>query len=637
MSDIAYPIAPAKDFEELKFLVGENLRVLFEEKQDTQISETIYTTNVTVNQWEQIAGLGANVKFIGQYDDFNAAIASIGSTVTTLIVDAACSMSAAVTVPTTCGIVITKSGSINNGGHNLTINGPFEAGLYQVFSGAGSVAGLGFVNAMWFGAVADSSTDNATAFTKAAAAVNAQTNSTLWIPESKALYYDFSSGFSITADRAKLICDGELRYTGTSGAAITLGEAALAFNISAEIRLHKQNLDWTETCTGVRLMGLRQANVTIHKASRFTYGIEFNGAGGTYYSHFHLTEIINNRIGLYFGGDSGTMNANNFYGGQFYDSNLGGANYGSSYGIYIPYDATWPVQGNTFYSPRFETNTSKKIRNYISCGGTANTFIHPRFEDACSDIQVRFITGSAQNVIVTNDSGWIYDQSNLNSIIDSRGYIKLAKHAMHSYSASSANYVTWLTGHRWINYGINSRGDSPGKICITAGSYLPAPGITADTSNGSGTVTVSDASKVVTGYYINIVGVTGPLRITRRNCIDNELSVSPVADATVNGAALTMQNPTFVNEAPVFLSGNVIWDPGSIADGDERAETCTVTGAVLGDYVIASCSIDVEDLTLTANVTSADTVTFVLANNIGAAKDLGSAAFRAIVLKHSLC
>jgi len=73
------------------------------------------------------------------------------------------------------------------------------------------------------------------------------------------------------------------------------------------------------------------------------------------------------------------------------------------------------------------------------------------------------------------------------------------------------------------------------------------------------------------------------------------------------------------------LKGSDTWDAASIADGDEEAKDVTVTGAVVGDYAKASLSIDILDLVLDAQVTAADTVTCVLANNTGGAIDLASA------------
>lgn len=70
------------------------------------------------------------------------------------------------------------------------------------------------------------------------------------------------------------------------------------------------------------------------------------------------------------------------------------------------------------------------------------------------------------------------------------------------------------------------------------------------------------------------------------------------------------------------LHGSYTWDPPSIDDGNEAAENFTVTGAEVGDYAIASFSLDVADLVLNAQVTGANTVTCILANNTGGAIDL---------------
>jgi hypothetical protein len=71
------------------------------------------------------------------------------------------------------------------------------------------------------------------------------------------------------------------------------------------------------------------------------------------------------------------------------------------------------------------------------------------------------------------------------------------------------------------------------------------------------------------------------------------------------------------------LKGSETWNPGNVADGEMVANDVTVTGAVLGDYAIASFSLDVTDLVLDAQVTAADTVTVTLTNDgIGAGVDL---------------
>jgi hypothetical protein len=98
-------------------------------------------------------------------------------------------------------------------------------------------------------------------------------------------------------------------------------------------------------------------------------------------------------------------------------------------------------------------------------------------------------------------------------------------------------------------------------------------------------------------------------------------------------AAPTMGNTTGLSNAELIamltalrgLDGSVVWDAGSIADGDEAVQEITVTGAALGDFVLVSLSIDVADLVLTAAVTATNTVTVSLANNTGGAIDLASA------------
>ncbi|MCK5601645.1 hypothetical protein KAR91_07250 [Candidatus Pacearchaeota archaeon] len=70
------------------------------------------------------------------------------------------------------------------------------------------------------------------------------------------------------------------------------------------------------------------------------------------------------------------------------------------------------------------------------------------------------------------------------------------------------------------------------------------------------------------------------------------------------------------------LTGSATWNPGAIGDGNEEAKEVTVTGAALGDFAKASFSLDVADLVLDAQVTAANTVTCILANNTGASVNL---------------
>jgi len=83
-----------------------------------------------------------------------------------------------------------------------------------------------------------------------------------------------------------------------------------------------------------------------------------------------------------------------------------------------------------------------------------------------------------------------------------------------------------------------------------------------------------------------------------------------------------------------WLQASDTWDPGSIADGDEEAHDVTCDDAELGDFAVASFSLDVSDLQLSADVTAANTVTCVLSNSTGGAVDLASGTVRVRVWKY---
>ena len=80
-----------------------------------------------------------------------------------------------------------------------------------------------------------------------------------------------------------------------------------------------------------------------------------------------------------------------------------------------------------------------------------------------------------------------------------------------------------------------------------------------------------------------------------------------------------------------LLAGSATVDFGSVADGNEEASDITVTGAALGDIVMASHSLDVQDLQITADVTAANTVTVVISSS-GDTVDMGSGTVRVLVI-----
>ena len=80
------------------------------------------------------------------------------------------------------------------------------------------------------------------------------------------------------------------------------------------------------------------------------------------------------------------------------------------------------------------------------------------------------------------------------------------------------------------------------------------------------------------------------------------------------------------------MTASAAWNPASTLDGNETAVDVTVPGAALGDFAFASFSLDVADMTLSADVVAANTVACVLANNTGGTVDLGAGTVRVKVI-----
>jgi len=490
---------------------------------------------------------------------------------------------------------------------------------------------LSEINAVDYGAVGDGVTDDTAALQSAIDSLSS--GQSLYVPSGT---YLLASGIVFDVDRGRFICDGQFLYSGTSGVAITIGNAAGGNNteVYARVNVTKDSLDWTETCTGVRLFGLKYSEIHIEQSEKFTTGIDLGDgatAGNVYYNHIYLGRIANNKIGLSFDNLTGTMNANNWYGGAFIDNALGGANYSGSYGIYMP-DKTNATNGNTFISPRFEaTSTTRQITNYIFCDGSWNTFLNPRLEDETSDARFRFGSNATNNTLLgmVSSQETIYNASR-NNVISVGGLIENNRLRTHTGVAANTNYHNFRVGDRWKNHLYDEQADSPGKICLTAGTYWTSLTATATTTATSATVTMDTGiNSVFPGNFIEIVGVTGPLEITARDVGAGTVTVSPVADASVSAAAVSWSTPTFADETPCSLRGyKSNWNTGEIANAGEVETDITVTGADLSaaDMAIVGFTTDLAGLSCSASVTANDTVTVSISNHTGGAIDPGTIA-----------
>ena len=76
--------------------------------------------------------------------------------------------------------------------------------------------------------------------------------------------------------------------------------------------------------------------------------------------------------------------------------------------------------------------------------------------------------------------------------------------------------------------------------------------------------------------------------------------------------------------------------PISLVDGAGETLDFTVTGAVLGDYVLVAAPYDLQDITVTAYVDAADSVQVRLQNESTATVDLASGTWKVKVIHDGL-
>ena len=114
---------------------------------------------------------------------------------------------------------------------------------------------------------------------------------------------------------------------------------------------------------------------------------------------------------------------------------------------------------------------------------------------------------------------------------------------------------------------------------------------------------------------------------------DLNVGVGAVTVTAPGGGTLASTQIGIHSLAVGQVKATATWNPASVAAGSKISTTVTVSGASLGDFVLASFSLDLQELTLTCYVSASNTVEVVLANLTGSAVDLASGTLAVIVLK----
>ncbi len=391
-------------------------------------------------------------------------------------------------------------------GTTTTFGGPVEAGLYQIFSGDGTVIlGTGSIDkypVQWRGAVGDDSTDNYDAITAANRDLDASNNSSnqyrpiLWFPP--ATGYRIETGVVINAG-IDVEMDAPIRYVGAAnaaGTALTVGESGRS-NFRATMKLNVERVtqsDWTSaTSIGIKIINADSSKITIVQAANYTKGVIYDGIGrGFAYNEVIHQYIYNNKYGVVLTEEStGWCNENSFYGGRFsVDSTVNTAV--SRYGVLITSDTSAVYQdGNTFYKPSFElayatlTGAATSVPIAIDYG-LENAFYDCRTEDS-GPAMATVANGSYHNYIgIGYGYGTITDTSTYNStLLDSRLY-----------------------PHRWKKVEIFNSGAMHKTAGYYNATYIHIPRVHAATT-GDGSTYRALASITPASTYLEYTSTTG--------------------------------------------------------------------------------------------------------------------------------
>ena len=160
------------------------------------------------------------------------------------------------------------------------------------------------------------------------------------------------------------------------------------------------------------------------------------------------------------------------------------------------------------------------------------------------------------------------------------------------------------------------------------------------TSSG---ITVTGAALgdfVLFSHGVDLAGISATAYVQAADTVEvrfqNESTTNPLDLASTTTRVLVIPR---ANLYEVFggtvLQGATTFDPAASADGAGETATVTVGGAKLGDFCIASFSLDLQDYTVTSYVSAANTVKVRFQNEGGAAPNIASGTLRAMVIPRS--
>ena len=201
-------------------------------------------------------------------------------------------------------------------------------------------------------------------------------------------------------------------------------------------------------------------------------------------------------------------------------------------------------------------------------------------------------------------------------------------------TAISGQYIS-VTGTNSTSYlgWKNTQTDSTNGIHTNASIST-----TGAITSGTNVLTVASVANFQQFMTIKITNAAaGPADLTTRiELIDGKNKQFYLADnagTTQATASVTPIQPNWYQAGMVWKEANLSYAGGTISNAASTTVTGTLTGAALGDYVIASSNIDLQGCLISANVTSTNNVKVTIANLTGGSITLGAATIRARTIK----
>jgi hypothetical protein len=334
----------------------------------------------------------------------------------------------------------------------------------------------------------------------------------------------------------------------------------------------------------------------------------------------------------FFGGRTNTLNCANLKGFIW----LGSEVYNATPSVFANINGCFVHEWQQAFGTFTVTGTATRCRIYtdgyitdksfVNLNGASNNAQLQRFGNSNYSFASTLIPGKAGALLLDDYSGIAYIAKGETSA----SWSEILSPARNNSAPTSGNYLYGQIATLWQYSGsVGMRpGSSLGLVCLQNGTAGTLSGITGSITSGSTTLTVNSTTGITEGCWLLIPGAgvaAGNLRPYVVSISGLNVTVSVAASTTVTGAAISYTAATFAEFGNIKLQSTLSATPGTITSGSSYLSSAiTVTGAVLGDIVIPSFSLDLVGCSISAYVSAANTAKVVITNNTGGSVTLGA-------------